>query len=427
MPIQHAFSSRLTPILPEIVEKYGTPFHIYDERGIVAAHSALVRAFSAVEFRQYFAVKALPNPHVLRILLNCGSGFDCSSPAEIRLAQLAGATGSEIMFTSNNTTAEEHDHAASIGAGVILDDCSLLKKFSRLAPVAAFRAAPLPVEGDSSFIGEAAQSKFGVPPDQIVPAYQEAKARGVKRFGIHGMTCSNELSAVSAGAAASSLIAHAASVAAALGETFEFINIGGGLGIPYKPSQAAFDVGEFGRIVSAALRKFFNGARPPKIITECGRYITGPHGVLVSRVVNRYRKVKDFVGLDASMSALMRPGFYRHSAYHHITIPYANGRQSTAVDVVGSLCENIDKFAIDRELPDPGEGDIVIIHDTGAHGHAMGFTYNGRLRPAELLLTDDGQVLEIRRAETFEDYIGTVADGRAVLTSVSEARAVAPA
>jgi diaminopimelate decarboxylase/decarboxylase len=219
------------------------------------------------------------------------------------------------------------------------------------------------------------------------------------------MTCANELDAARAIQAAEDLIAAALAVSRETGIVLDYVNLGGGLGIPYRPEDRPFDLRAYAEAVGSALDRAFPAA-PPRLLMECGRYVSGPHGVLVTRVVTRCRKERDIVGVDASMSALMRPGFY--GAYHHVSLPFAGDRPERAVDVVGSLCENIDRFAVDRVLPDPREGDILLVHDTGAHGHAMGFTYNGRLRPAELMLTPDDDVVEIRRAETFDDYVATV-------------------
>jgi diaminopimelate decarboxylase/decarboxylase len=414
MPIQRNFARRLLPVLEELVAGYGTPFHIYDAEAIAATHRHMTAAFAGVPFKQYFAVKALPNPHILSLLLREGSGLDCSSPAELQLAERVGAKGEDIVFTSNNTTLDEYRQALDLSALVTFDDRSMLAKIDAMPPVVAFRVSPQGRAAGSALMGDTSSSKFGVPADELTACYTQAKERGASRFGIHGMTCANELDPSRVIRAAEDLFEIARHTEAAAGIRFEYVNIGGGLGIPYRPDDEEFDFARLAAGVIAARDARF-GREPPAILMECGRYVTGPHGVLVARVVNRCRKARDVVGLDASMSALMRPGFYR-TAYHHITLPFAKARNEVVVDVVGSLCENIDKFAVDRALPDPAEGDIVLVHDTGAHGHAMGFTYNGRLRPAELLLTADGSVVEIRRAETFDDYVATVRpDPRTVL------------
>lgn len=408
MPLSESFAARLAPIISDLAATCGTPFHIYDAAGMLATHRAMVAAFGDWPFRQYFAVKALPNPAVLSRLLAAGSGLDCSSPVELQLARAVGARGEQVVFSSNNTVAEEYAAARIAGALITFDDPAHLARADHLPEVVAFRVAPHGAAAGSTLMGGAGQSKFGVPRGQLVAAYRQAQVRGAARFGIHGMTCANELDAGTAIRAARDLVAAAAEVAEALGIAFDYVNFGGGLGIPYRPGEASFDFSAYAAAIRTMLSETFPGNRP-RVLMECGRYVTGPHGVLVARVVNRMAKERRIVGLDASMSALMRPGFYR-GAYHHITLPFVapGGREPVTVDVVGSLCENIDRFAVDRSLPDPRVGDLVYIHDTGAHGHAMGFTYNGRLRPAELLLTEAGEVLEIRRAETFADYTGTL-------------------
>lgn len=405
MPMSDEFAARLLPLLEDAVIHYGTPFHVYDGRGIIKTHHALTSAFSDVPFRQYFAIKSLPNPNILTLLLGAGSGIDCSSAVELELARCVGATGHDIVFTSNNTSVAEYQLALSTGALVTFDDQTFLSKADPLPEVVSFRVSPWGEAAGSALMGDTTRSKFGVPAADLAGAYREARRRGASRFGIHGMICANELDLGRAIQAAEDVIAQAARVAAEIAIEFEYINIGGGLGIPYRPGENPLNFDAYAAAIIEA-RNRWHGTDGPQIITECGRCITGPHGVLVSSVITRCRKGCDIVGLDASMSALMRPAVY--GAYHHISLPFADGRPLSAFDVVGSLCENMDKFAMDRPLPDPREGDIVLIHDTGAHGHSMGFTYNGRLRPAELLLTDDDELVQIRRAETFEDYVATV-------------------
>lgn len=405
MPLSDAFSSRLLPLLPDVVAEYGTPFHVYDALGIVATHRAMVRSFAGAPFRQYFAVKALPNPAVLSLLLAQSSGLDCSSPVELLLARAVGAVGEDVVFTSNNTSRSEYQAALDARALVTFDDRTMLGKADVLPDVVAFRVSPHDLSGGSALVGDPAGSKFGVPVDEMATAYGLARRRGATRFGIHGMTCANELDTSRAIRAAVAVVELGARVAAEASIDMEYVNVGGGLGIPYRPEDAPVDFDAFARAVVGARDRAF-GPDGPRILMECGRYVTGPHGVLVTRVINRCRKGREVVGLDASMSALMRPALY--GAYHHVTVPFAVGRPVARFDVVGSLCENMDKFAVRRALPEPREGDIVLVHDTGAHGHAMGFTYNGRLRPAELLLTEDGDLVEIRRAERFEDYAACV-------------------
>jgi diaminopimelate decarboxylase/decarboxylase len=404
LPISDGFARRLLPILEETVAAYGTPFHIYDARGITETYRSMEAAFAGQPFRQYFAVKALPNPAVLFQMLNMGSGLDCASPIELELAGRVGAVADDVVFTSNNTSPAEYEQALSAGALITFDDRAFFEKTDTVPETVSFRVSPHGLSAGSTLMGDATHTKFGVPREELVDVYREARRRGATRFGIHGMTCANELDVDRAARAAVDVIELGAQVASAAGIELDYINVGGGLGIPYRPEDKPLDFTVYADAILQARRRCFPGSTP-RILMECGRYVTGPHGVLVARVINRSRKAREIVGLDASMSALMRPGFY--GAYHHLSLPFVSGRPDVRVDVVGALCENMDKFAVDRPLPDPREGDIAVMHDTGAHGHAMGFTYNGRLRPAELLLTDDGDVVEIRRAETFEDYLAT--------------------
>lgn len=407
VPLQAPFLDRLGAQLAALVARCPTPFHVYDADGIVAAHHALTRAFGDEGFRNYFAVKALPNPAVLRLLLDAGSGLDCSSLAELELAQRAGARGDDIVFTSNNTSAAEYERALALGALVTLDDRSMLQRFERLPPVVAFRIAPESASQDSLMSSGRSGSKFGVPPSQAPQAYREAVDRGVTRFGIHSMSLANTVDAQRFAQPARALVRLTASLAETLDIDFEYINLGGGPGIPYRPGEQAFDLCRYAELVMTQLDESFGSARRPRLVMECGRCVSGPHGALITSVVSVCDKGRRIVGVDASMSALMRPGMYP-DAYHHISSPLACGRDMQTVDVVGSLCENNDFFGRDRELPAPRAGDILLIHDTGAHGHAMGFNYNGRLRPAELWMRGDGQLEEIRRAESFDDYVRTV-------------------
>ena len=403
--MSNSFSDRLLPKLPQLVSEYRTPFHIYDERSIVATHRRLAQAFSDIQFGQFFAVKALPTPAVMAKLIEAGSGLDCSSEIELEFAARLGLRGPSIVFTSNNTSSREYEVARAADALITFDDLGFFEKVTELPAVVAFRVAPHGLGSGSRQMGDPGQSKFGVPPDRLSYAYRTAIARGARRFGLHGMMYANELTLKHALNAAVAVIELAARLATELGIEMEYINIGGGLGIPYHPWDREFDLQGYSAGLKESLCRLFPQRRPT-LLMELGRYITGPHGVLVTSVINCMRKSRDLVGLDASMSALMRPALY--GAYHHITLPFAGQRTQGVYDVVGALCENFDKFAIQRPLPEPRIGDIVLIHDTGAHGHAMGFSYNGRLRPAELLLTDAGDVMEIRRAETFSDHIAAV-------------------
>ncbi|MEW8551150.1 MAG: diaminopimelate decarboxylase, partial [Candidatus Thiodiazotropha endolucinida] len=386
MPISAELSNRLAGSLEEIVEHFGTPFHLYDEKGIRENGEALIRAFEEVEFfREYFAVKALPNPTIMKIMQDLGFGFDCSSIAELLLSRQIGASGEQIMFTSNNTSAAEFAVAEADGGCVLnLDDISLIDKVPRMPELICFRYNPGERRSGNSIIGNPIEAKYGVAHDQLLEAYQKAMQRGARRFGLHTMLASNELNHAYMVETARMLLDRVVSLSEKLGIQFEFINIGGGLGIPYRPQEKPLDIVSMGREIADLFRSFkAHHGYAPKLFLESGRYITGPYGVLVTRAINRKEIYRTYVGVDSCMSSLMRPGMY--GAYHHISVLGKQGEQET-VDVVGSLCENNDKFAVQRPLPAIQDGDILIIHDAGAHGHAMGFNYNGKTRPKELLL-----------------------------------------
>ncbi|MBF0376636.1 MAG: diaminopimelate decarboxylase [Desulfamplus sp.] len=410
MPMSDGFKTRLSNVVEKAVKHFGTPFHIYDEAGIIETANLLKKAFSGKSgFKEFFAVKALPNPSIMKIMKDQGFGFDCSSSPEILLARSIGSTGDEIMFTSNNTSMEQFETAAIDGGSVLnLDDISLIPKVPIMPELICFRYNPGPRRRGNKIIGNPVESKYGVSHEQITEAYRQAIKRGAKRFGMHTMLASNELNYEYMVETTQMLLSIVEQVSNALDIKFEFINIGGGLGIPYKPEQNTMNVDALGAETTDMLNQFeHKHGWYPKLFMESGRYITGPHGVLVTTVINHKNIYRKYVGVDASMSALMRPGMYE--AYHHIHI---HGKESYSeyetVDVVGSLCENIDKFAIQRQLPVTEVGDILVIHDTGAHGHAMGFNYNANLRPKELLLKIDGTIELIRRAETVKDYFSTL-------------------
>ncbi|KJS01262.1 MAG: diaminopimelate decarboxylase [Desulfobulbaceae bacterium BRH_c16a] len=410
MPMSQSFKDRLFPVLETITGHYRTPFHIYDEAGIRKTGSSLKAAFAGIDrFREYYAVKALPNPRILAIMKDMGFGFDCSSIAELRLSRQIGGRGEDIMYTSNNTSLEEFLEAANDGGSVLnLDDISLIAKVPEMQELICFRYNPGPRRTGNGIIGNPVESKYGVSHDQILDAYRQAQARGAKRFGIHTMLASNELNYTYMVQTADMLLELIAEISAELGIAFEFINIGGGLGIPYQPGAAELDLITMGKAITAHFKSFRQvHDYEPALFMESGRYITGPHGVLVTKAINRKDIYRTYIGVDASMSALMRPGMY--GAYHHIEVlGKETATEQEIVDVVGSLCENNDKFAVQRELPKIVDGDILIIQDTGAHGSAMGFNYNGNLRPKELLLGEDGKVELIRRAEQVEDYFATL-------------------
>lgn len=410
MPMSAAFQQRLFPSLEEIAAHFGTPFHIYDEVEIRETGGTLKQAFSGVElFREYFAVKALPNPHILRIMAEIGFGFDCSSVPELILSRQVGAAGEAIMFTSNNTTAQEFEAALADGGCILnLDDVGLLDRLPRVPELICFRYNPGARRTGNAIIGNPVESKFGVSHDQLSEAYRRARDLGVQRFGLHTMIVSNERNYAFMVQTAAMLLELVEALSRELDIRFDFVNIGGGLGIPYRPDDSPLDLDAMGREICELFKQFkARHGYMPALYMESGRYMTGPHGVLVTRVINRKQTYRTYVGVDASMSALMRPGMY--GAYHHISVPgKENSGAGEVVDVVGSLCENNDKFAVQRPLPPTEIGDLLVIHDTGAHGHAMGFNYNGRLRPKELLLCADGSVRLIRRAETVDDYFATL-------------------
>lgn len=395
-----------------LVEKYPTPFYLYDEAGIRAQTRDLIEAFSWNNgFKEYFAVKALPNPAILSLLKEEKCGADCSSLAELILAERAGIRGEEVMLTSNDTPPEEFIKAKEMGALINLDaleHIEYLERHAGLPETLSFRYNPGPERTGNAIIGKPEEAKFGMTRAQLFSAYRSAKAKGVKRFGLHTMVVSNELNPDYFIETARMLFVIAKELREKEGIVLEFINLGGGIGIPYRPEQEPMNIAAIARGIKAIYEEFeMNGT---KLFMECGRFITGPFGFLVSRVRHVKTTYKTYVGLDASMADLMRPGMY--GAYHHITVL---GKEDSTLtipcDVVGSLCENNDKFAIDRTLPEMQPGDVVVIHDAGAHGHAMGFNYNGKLRHAELLLRADGSAKQIRRAETLDDYFATLETG----------------
>ncbi|WP_371371738.1 diaminopimelate decarboxylase [Sporomusa aerivorans] len=400
--------------LVDVIKQFPTPFHIYDERAIRQNVRKLTQAFSwAPEFKEYFAVKATPNPHILKILREEGLGADCSSLPELLLAEKVGMKGEEIILTSNDTPAIEFKKARELGAIINLDDIShidYLEKHAGIPEMISFRYNPGPLrEGGNSIIGNPEESKYGLTRKQLLDAYRIMQARGVKRFGIHTMVISNELDPNYFIETANMMFDLIIEIKRTLDIQIEFVNFGGGIGIPYRPEQEPVDI----TVISQGIKKAYeskivaNGLAPLKIAMECGRVITGPYGYLVSTVLHKKEIYKNYVGLDACMANLMRPALY--GAYHHITVL---GKEDWPLgyiyDVTGSLCENNDKFAVNRKLPMLDIGDVVVIHDAGAHGHAMGFNYNGKLRSAELMLKPDGSVELIRRAETIEDYFATI-------------------
>ncbi len=408
--MSQSFKNRIFPVLKKVTGHFQTPFHIYDESGIRETGRRLQAAFNGIEtFKEYYAVKALPNPKVLKIMQSMGFGFDCSSVTELQLCRKIGGHGEDIMFTSNNTSREVFIEAEKDGGCILnLDDINLIDKLPTMPELISFRYNPGARRTGNDIIGNPLEAKYGVSHEQIIGAYRRAKDRGATRFGIHTMVASNELNYKYMVQTAQMLLELIAEISAELNIEFEFINIGGGLGIPYEPGIPELDLESMGREITALFHNFKKvQGYAPALFMESGRFMTGPHGVLVVTAINRKEIYRTYVGVDASMSALMRPALY--GAYHHIDV--LDKEQSDGVetvDIVGSLCENNDKFAIQRDLPPLTDGDLLIIHDTGAHGHSMGFSYNGNLRPKELLLTADNRVEMIRREERSKDYFATL-------------------
>jgi len=375
--------------LENIIAQYPTPFHIYDEEGIIENMKAFINAFSWNKgFKQYFAVKATPNPYIMRVLQKLGVGADCSSLAELMLCEKVGITGHDIMFTSNDL---EKNHGSLPDTFCVRYNPGSLK------------------EGGNTIIGLPEEAKYGMTREQILEAYKQLQAKGVKHFGIHTMVVSNELDIDGLVGTAELCFNLAVDIKNELGINVEFIDLGGGVGVAYKPEQTPVDFNALSKGVEEAYNRILvaNGLGDVALAYECGRMVTGPFGYLVSTAIHKKDIYRHYIGLDSCMANLMRPALY--GSYHHITVMgKENAPKDHVYDVTGSLCENNDKFAIQRELPKIDIGDRIIIHDAGAHGHSMGFNYNGKLRSAELLLHKYGSVTQIRRAETYDDLFGTL-------------------
>ena len=404
----------------EIIKTYHTPFHIYDEKGIRENVRALKVAFAwNPGYKEYFAVKATPTPGILKILREEGCGTDCSSLTELMMSERCGFSGSEIMFSSNETPAEEFLLADRLGATINLDDLThvdfLYKTLGRVPETISCRYNP----GGTFTLGESEEgfqvmdkpgdAKYGMTRPQIAEAYRRLRELGAKNFGLHAFLASNTISNDYYPALARILFKTAVELAEETGCHIGFINLSGGVGIPYRPEQRANDIAVIGDGVRKAYDEILvpAGMGDVAIFTELGRFLLAPYGHLVTTAVHEKHIYKEYIGVDACAADLMRPAMY--GAYHHITVL---GKEDAPCDhkydVVGALCENNDKFAVDRMLPRIDMGDVLAIHDTGAHGHAMGYNYNGRLRSAELLLREDGSVELMRRAETPEDYFATL-------------------
>ena len=400
--------------LKSILEKYPTPFHLYDEKGIRENAKAMYDAFSWNKgFREYFAVKAEPNPFVIEIMQKEGCGFDCSSLTELMLAKAMGGRGDDIMFSSNDTPAEDFKLADELGAIINLDDIThidLEKTLGHLPKKICCRYNPGGVfRMSNGIMDNPGDAKYGMTTPQIFEAYKILKAKGVEEFGIHAFLASNTVTNEYYPMLAKQLFELAVKLKEETGAHITFINLSGGVGIPYRPDQEPNDI----KVIGEGVRKVYEEVLVPAgmgdvaLFTELGRFMLAPYGALVTRAIHEKHTYKEYIGVDACAVNLMRPAMY--GAYHHITVlGKENEPCDHMYDVTGGLCENNDKFAIDRMLPKIDIGDYVVIHDTGAHGFSMGYNYNGKLRSAELLLKEDGTVKQIRRAETPQDYFATL-------------------
>lgn len=407
-PLSHEELSKLT-------EKFPTPFYIYDEKAIRENMRYFTKAFSIFpEFREYFAVKACPNPYILKILAEEGCGADCSSLPELMLSKMVGLKGDYVMFTSNETPASEYQYAFAEGDIINLDDIThiefLKKSLGKLPETICFRYNPGPAKhGCNSIIGKPEEAKYGLTREQMIEAYKICVENGVKHFGLHTMVASNELNPEFFVDTAKLVFDLAIEVKEKTGAKIEFVDLGGGIGIPYKEDQKKVDL----EYVAKKIHELYEqlvvpaGLDPMRICFECGRPITGPYGWLVCKAIHEKHIYRDYIGTDSCMADLMRPGMY--GSYHELTVSgKENAPKDHVYDVVGSLCENCDKFAVQRPLPKIDNGDLLIIHDAGAHGRAMGFNYNGKLRAGELLLRENGEVIQIRRRETIDDLFATL-------------------
>lgn len=398
----------------EIAKTYPTPFHIYDERGIRENAARVTEAFSWNKgFREYFAVKATPNPFLLKILQEYGCGVDCSSETELMMSDACGFSGEQIMFSSNDTPAGEFALAAKLGGIINLDDIthisSVEEELGQLPETMSCRYNPGGMfELSNGIMDNPGDSKYGMTPAQITEAFRILKAKGVKRFGLHAFLASNTTTNEYYPKLAGVLFREAVRLKEETGAEIAFINLSGGVGVPYRPEQEANDILTIGREVRKVYEEILTpaGLGDVAIYAEMGRFMLAPYGALVTKAIHEKHIYKEYIGVDACAVNLMRPAMY--GAYHHITVL---GKEDAPLDhvydVTGSLCENNDKFAIGRELPEIEMGDYLYIHDTGAHGFSMGYNYNGKLRSAELLLREDGSVKLIRRAETPKDYFAT--------------------
>ncbi|MGQ7328847.1 diaminopimelate decarboxylase [Streptococcus suis] len=398
-------------VLETITEQFPTPFHLYDEKGIREKARALNAAFSWNKgFKEYFAVKATPTPAILKILQEEGCGVDCATDVEVLMSEKLGFK--DIMFTSNDTQAQEFVYARKVGATINLDayeHIEFLKNVAGIPETVCLRYNPGGVFSlGTDIMDHPEESKFGMTKDQLMKGYKELKELGVKEFGIHAFLASNTVTNDYYPVLARQLFELALEIREETGVTLDFINLSGGIGVNYRPEQEPNDIA----VIGEGVRKVYEEILTPagmghvKIFTELGRFMLAPHGHLITKVLHRKETYRTYIGVDASAANLMRPAFY--GAYHHITNIMRPDAPIEVVDVAGSLCENNDKFAVNRELPRAEVGDTLVIHDSGAHGFSMGYNYNGRLRSSEILLQEDGTARMIRRAETPEDYFATI-------------------
>ena len=400
--------------LQEITKTYPTPFHLYDEKGIRENAKALKEAFSWNKgYKEYFAVKATPNPFLINILREYGCGCDCSSMTELMLSHEIGIKGEDIMFSSNDTPAEEFAYAAKIGAIINLDDYThidfLEKTLGYIPETISCRFNPGGIfQISNDIMDNPGDAKYGMTEEQLFDAYRVLQQKGAKHFGIHAFLASNTVTNDYYPMLAKVLFELAVRLKKETGADIRFINLSGGVGIPYRPDQEPNDI----RVIGEGVRKVYEEVMVPAgmddvaIYTELGRFMMGPYGCLVTKAIHEKHTYKEYIGVDACAVNLMRPAMY--GAYHHITVMGKENEPCDHIyDVTGSLCENNDKFAIDRPLPKIDRGDYLVIHDTGAHGFAMGYNYNGKLKSAEILLKEDGSAQLIRRAETPKDYFAT--------------------
>ena len=400
--------------IEEIVKKYPTPFYLYDEKGMRENAKAVSKAFAWNKgFKEYFAVKATPNPAIMNVLQELGCGFDCSSMTELMLSKAIDAVGEDIMFSSNDTPAEEYAYADKIGAIINLDDFThidfLEKVLGRIPETISCRYNPGGVfKMSNGIMDNPGDSKYGMTKEQLFDAYGILRDKGAKRFGLHAFLASNTVTNEYYPTLAGQLFELAVSIYKEIGVKLSFINLSGGVGIPYKPDEAGNDISAIGEGVRQKFEEILvpAGMGDVAIYTEMGRFMMAPYGALVTKAIHEKHIYKEYIGVDACAVNLMRPAMY--GAYHHITVL---GKEDAPLDhvydVTGSLCENNDKFAIARKLPKIEMGDYLFIHDAGAHGFSMGYNYNGKLKCAELLLKEDGSVTQIRRSETARDYFAT--------------------